>query len=65
MIPGWPGAATHPAQPMVSQMRAMLAAYAAAGGRYTEHVLPDCGHSPHIEQPAEFQALLQAHLAAT
>lgn len=55
-VPGWPGAGVFPAQPMVTQMRAMLDRYAAAGGSYAEHVL-SCGHSPHLERPAEFCAL--------
>jgi pimeloyl-ACP methyl ester carboxylesterase len=57
-VPGWPGADVYPPQPMVSQMRAVLDRYRAAGGRYEEHVLADCGHSPHLEKPAEFQALI-------
>lgn len=61
-VPGWPGAEVYPPQPMVSQLRAVLEAYAAAGGRYGEHVLAECAHSPHIEHPAEFQALLLEHL---
>lgn len=58
LVPGWPGADVFPAQPMVAQLRAVLDRYRAAGGRYTEHVLPDCGHSPHLERPAEFAALV-------
>ena len=30
--------------------------------RHTAHVLSECGHSPHIEKPAELHALLIAHL---
>jgi len=52
-VPGWPGQDAYPAQPMVSQMRAVLDRYQAAGGRYAEHVLA-CGHSPHLERPGEF-----------
>lgn len=63
-VPGWPGAEVYPPQPMVGQMRAVLDAYQANGGHYWEKVIPDCGHSPHIEKPAEFQALLLAHLRA-
>ncbi|MGO8950426.1 MAG: alpha/beta hydrolase [Ktedonobacterales bacterium] len=55
-VPGWPGDATFPSQPMVSQMRAVLDAYQASGGRYQEVVIADCGHSPLIEKPAEFRA---------
>jgi pimeloyl-ACP methyl ester carboxylesterase len=61
-IPGWPGAETHPPQPMVAQTRAVLDQYAAAGGSYEEVVFPDTGHSPHIERPAEFAAALHKGL---
>lgn len=50
-IPGWPGADVYPPQPMIGQLRALLNAYQAQGGRYREEVIPNCGHSPHIEQP--------------
>ena len=62
-IPGWPGPDVFPAQPMVGQMRAVLGRYQAAGGRYTERVLPGCGHSPHLERPAEFAAAVAGFLA--
>jgi pimeloyl-ACP methyl ester carboxylesterase len=55
VVPGSPGT---PAQPMVTQTRAVLERY----GRYREVVLDDCGHSPHLEYPAEFQRLLAGHL---
>ncbi|HJP72991.1 MAG TPA: alpha/beta fold hydrolase [Pseudonocardiaceae bacterium] len=58
VVPGWPGAEVFPPQPMVSQTRAVLDRYAAGGGRYREVVLPGCGHSPHLERPAEFHAAL-------
>jgi pimeloyl-ACP methyl ester carboxylesterase len=64
LVPGWPGADVHPAQPMVAQTRAVLDAYRSGGGRYTEHVLTDCGHSPHLERPAEFTALVGDFLSA-
>ena len=54
-VPGWPGDDVFPSQPMVSQMRAVLDAYQARGGRYQEVVLTDCGHSPLLEKPAEFR----------
>jgi pimeloyl-ACP methyl ester carboxylesterase len=56
LVPGWPGADVFPPQPMVSQIRAVLDRYAGRGGRYQEIVLPDCGHSPHVEQPEAFRA---------
>jgi pimeloyl-ACP methyl ester carboxylesterase len=61
-IPGWPGDDVFPPQPMLGQMRAVLDAYAARGGRYNEIVIPDTAHSPHIEKPTEFMAALLQHL---
>jgi pimeloyl-ACP methyl ester carboxylesterase len=54
LVPGWPGADACPPQPMVGQTRAVLERYAAAGGSYREVVYDRCGHSPHVERPAEF-----------
>lgn len=62
VIPGWPGEDVAPAQPMVSQTRDVLERYRAAGGEFTEVQLTDCGHSPQLEKPAEFDAALHAHL---
>ncbi|WP_329103884.1 alpha/beta fold hydrolase [Micromonospora sp. NBC_01699] len=58
LVPGWPGADACPPQPMVGQTRAVLDRYAAAGGTYREVVYPECGHSPHVERPADFAAAL-------
>ncbi|HEX2773118.1 MAG TPA: alpha/beta fold hydrolase [Micromonosporaceae bacterium] len=58
LVPDWPGADACPPQPMVAQTRAVLDRYAATGGRYREVVYAGCGHSPHIERPAEFAAVL-------
>ncbi|MED7929713.1 alpha/beta hydrolase [Nonomuraea sp. LP-02] len=55
VVPGSPGT---PAQPMVTQTRAVLERY----GAYREAVIAECGHSPHLEHPAEFGRLLAAHL---
>lgn len=63
-VPGWPGAEVYPPQPMVSQMRAVLDAYRAQGGTYREEVIPDCGHSPHIEKPEAFREILFQFLDA-
>lgn len=62
-VPGWPGAEVYPPQPMVGQTRAVLEAYKANGGAYTEVVIAEAGHAPHIEKPAEFLRALTAHLA--
>ena len=62
-IPGWPGADVFPPQPMVGQTRAVLEQYAKHGGQFEEIVLPDTGHTPYLEKPAEFNAAFHAHLA--
>jgi pimeloyl-ACP methyl ester carboxylesterase len=54
IVPGWPGLDIAPSQPMVSQMRNVLAQYQANGGYFREVVLANCGHSPHLEQPERF-----------
>jgi len=61
-VPGWPGDEVFPPQPMIGQTRAVLEQYAARGGRYQEQVIPDTAHSPHIEKPAEFNAIFHAFL---
>jgi pimeloyl-ACP methyl ester carboxylesterase len=61
-VPGWPGEDAWPPQPMVSQTRAVLDRYAAAGGRYREAVVEDAGHGPHLDQPAVFRAALAGFL---
>ncbi|MFJ6378620.1 alpha/beta fold hydrolase [Kitasatospora sp. NPDC092039] len=60
-VPGWPGADTCPAQPMVAQTRAVLDRYAAAGGRVREVAVEGAGHSVQLERPKEFlTALVEA-----
>ncbi len=54
IVPGWPGAAILPSQPMVTQTRAVFDAYAANGGTYHEAVFQHSGHSPHLEEPKRF-----------
>lgn len=64
VIPDWPGPDAFPPQPMISQLRAMLERYQANGGTYREALLADCGHSPHIEKPAEFTQAFFEFLSA-
>ncbi len=61
-IPGWPGAEAAPAQPMLSQTRAVLERYAANGGSYREVVFTNCGHSPHLENQDKFLRELMTQL---
>jgi pimeloyl-ACP methyl ester carboxylesterase len=53
-VPGWPGEATCPPQPMVAQTAAFLDRYEAQGGRVKRHVFPGAGHSPFIETQDDF-----------
>jgi pimeloyl-ACP methyl ester carboxylesterase len=64
LIPRWPGREVFPPQPMLVQMRHLLARYAGNGGRYHEVVLPRCGHSPQLERTLECAAVLRSFLAA-
>ncbi|QBD83703.1 alpha/beta hydrolase [Ktedonosporobacter rubrisoli] len=59
-VPGWPGAEIYPAQPMKAQIRYVLEAYKANGGAYSEVMLAECGHSPHIEKQDEVVGLFTA-----
>ena len=52
-VPGWPGPEVYPPQPMITQIRTVFKNYQANGGHYREVILPDCGHSPHIEKQEE------------
>jgi pimeloyl-ACP methyl ester carboxylesterase len=64
LLPGWPGEESYPPQPMLAQTRAVLDKYAAAGGSYKEVVIQDTGHTPWIEKPQEFNALLIKHITS-
>lgn len=57
-VAGWPGTDVYPAQPMIAQIRQVLSAYQVNGGDSREVVLPDCGHSPHIEKQDDVLTLL-------
>ena len=64
VVPGWPGADVYPPQPMVSQVRLLLDHYQSNGGQYSEVVLADCGHSPHIEKQVEMLEFLTDFIGA-
>ena len=61
-VPGWPGEQEVPAQPMLSQTRAVLTRYASAGGSYQEAVIADAGHTPFLERPTEFMRVFTEFL---
>ena len=63
VVPGWPGDDVCPPQPMIAQTKAILDAYAAAGGDAREAVIADCGHTPFIEKADEFNAALHGFLS--
>ena len=49
VVPGWPGADVFPPQPMVTQIRDVLEAYRAAGGRAEMEIFEESGHGPHVD----------------
>jgi pimeloyl-ACP methyl ester carboxylesterase len=57
LVPGWPGEEVCPPQPMVSQIRAVLDAYATAGGVVHSHILDGSGHGPHIDAAERWNKL--------
>jgi pimeloyl-ACP methyl ester carboxylesterase len=61
-VPEWPGDEVYPPQPMVSQTRAVFEKYAAQGGSYSEHVIKDAAHAPHIEKASEVNELFHEFL---
>ena len=64
-VPGWPGDAACPPQPMVAQTRNVLDQYQERGGTYREVVIEEAAHSPFIEQPERFQAAFFSHLSTS
>jgi len=62
LLPGWPGEAAYPPQPMVGQTRGVLEQYAADGGSYEEIVIENTGHVPFLEKPDEFNQVFHHHL---
>lgn len=65
ILPGWPGAETVPAQPMIDQIRSVLDRYAERGGTYHEAVISESAHVPFLDAPDRFDAILERHLSET
>lgn len=64
LIPGYPGVEVYPPQPMIGQTRAVLEQYQARGGKYSEVVIAEAGHTPYVEKPAEFNEAFHAWLGS-
>ncbi|MCS6809040.1 MAG: alpha/beta hydrolase [Bacteroidota bacterium] len=62
IIPNYPGSDVFPPQPMIDQTRTVLERYKRAGGSYIEVVLKNCGHTPYLEQPKEFNSIFHMHI---
>jgi hypothetical protein len=58
-VPGWPGEDIYPPQPMIDQLRQVFS----RRGRLQEVVLPETGHGPVVERPAEVASLLRQHMS--
>ena len=54
IVPGYPGEAAFPPQPMVAQTRKLLEQYRANGGSFQEAVFEGCAHASHLEAPDRF-----------
>ena len=61
-LPGFPGADRYPPQPMMEQIRTLLAAYAKAGGHYQETAIQGSGHVPFITHQDEFNRIFHEFL---
>jgi pimeloyl-ACP methyl ester carboxylesterase len=61
-VPGWPGDAVLPPQPMTAQTRAVLDAYRAAGGVAEEITLEDAAHGMLVEVPDQVSEVISDRL---
>jgi len=62
-LPGYPGPQAYPPQPMMLQIRSVLADYGRRGGTSSEVAVANSGHVPFMSHPAEFDLAFHAHLA--
>ncbi len=61
-VPGWPGEATVPPQPMIAQTRRVFERRRARGGALREVVLSGVGHGPLLERSDEVARLIRQHI---
>lgn len=59
---GWPGEASYPPQPMISQINYALEGYSSNEGTVSITLLEDCGHTPFIEKPKKTLEALSSHI---
>jgi pimeloyl-ACP methyl ester carboxylesterase len=64
LVPGWPGPDVVPPQPMVSQIRAVLDDYRAAGGDVREEMFEGSGHAPLFDAAEKWKELFYEFLIA-
>jgi pimeloyl-ACP methyl ester carboxylesterase len=64
VLPGWPGERVFGPQPMVSQIRAVLDSYAAAGGSVRTELFDGSGHGPHFDAAQRWREVFLDFLAA-
>lgn len=58
----WPGPDVFPPQPMIEQTRHFFETYESNDGAYQEVVFEGVGHTPQIEAPERFRAVLERFL---
>lgn len=63
-VPGWPGMEVYPPQPMVSQIRDVLTAYADGGGKVRMEMFDGSGHSPNLDAAERWTALFWEHITS-
>jgi pimeloyl-ACP methyl ester carboxylesterase len=64
-VPGWPGVDVVPPQPMVGQIRDVLARYEAAGGRVRTELFDGSGHAPQFDAAEKWSAVFFDFLTAS
>lgn len=60
VVPGWPGDEIAPPQPMVTATRRVFDRYRDGRGAVAEYAWEGVGHSPHLERPEAFAAIIEA-----
>ena len=63
-VPGWPGVEVYPPQAMVTQIREVLARYAAAGGSVRTEIIDGAGHGPQLDSAARWLAVFTEFLSS-